>query len=213
MPKPDNRYQVLAREAAARIDGDRALADQLSLLPDEAPGGELVADRAGKRGPGRAMNQMREWLASRGYRLPEDVLAEMAGLASREDALTTAMTQAERVLAWAQSGAVVAKGAPSGPTLRVRLDTLMQLYTIMLRSADALMPYGAPKVTPDQAGAVQVNQIIVQGASAGAAMAQGARDVTPSPAGRTRRIAPPPLPTEIEQKQGLGEAPAEGSDG
>lgn len=213
MPKPDNQFEELARDAAERIDASREMAEQLSLLPDEQPGAALVAEGGRRgRGPGKAANQMREWLAARGYRLPEDVLAEMAGLASREDAILTAMAQAERVLAWAADGAAAVKGAPSGPTLRMRLDAFMQLYTIMLRSADALMPYGAPKATPDVA-VTNVNQIVVQGAAAASAPAERAgdraRDVTP----QARRIGPPPMPHQMQQNQGVSGSAGDGSDG
>lgn len=206
MARPDNKYQELAREAAERIDGNRALAEQLSLLPDErecgAPGAEDQGGSRRPRGPGRVQNQMREWLAARGFRLPEDVIAEMAGLTSREDAILSAMTKAEQILAWAQDGAAQVKGAPTGPTLRARLDLFQAIYAMQLRAAEALMPYGTPKAAPD----VQVSQTVqvfqVPGGSVAAATDPGqgfdqARDVTPKP----RRIAPPPLPGEIVENQ------------
>ena len=214
MSGPDNKFEELARDAARSIEASRELAEQLSLLPDEAAGAALVTadDGKAKRGPGKALNQMRDFLASKGYRLPEDVLSEMAGLASREDAILTAMAQAERVLAWAGQNAVnrifkpgvghVELTGPWKPTPDQRLNTFMQLYTLMLRAADALMPYGAPKVTPEQVTTQQVTHIVVQGApSAAPGRSDQARDVTP----RTRRIAPPPLPGQSEQNQGLGE--------
>lgn len=209
MSGPDNAFEELARDAARSIEQSRELAEQLTLLPD-AP---VVADEGKpKRGPGKALNQMREWLASKGYRLPEDVLAEMAGLASREDAILTAMVQAERILAWAGDGArnmkfVAGQGhveipGPWKPTADQKLQAFMQLYSIMLRAADALMPYGAPKVTPEQVTNQQVTQIVVQGApSAAPSRSDQARDVTPN----ARRIAPPPMPGEVEQNQGLSE--------
>jgi len=191
MPGPDNRFEVMARDAADRIAQNRDLAAQLSLLPDEKPGAALVADGKPKRGQGKALNQMREWLAARGYRLPEDVLAEMAGLASREDVILTAMAQAERILAWAGKGTETA-------TMRQRLDCFMQVYSLALRAADALMPYGAPKVTPEQVTNSQVTQIVVQAPSQPASTGPAtARDVTP----QARRIAPPPLPGEIVENQ------------
>lgn len=214
MSGPDNKFEELARDAAQSIERSRELAEQLSLLPDEAPGAALVATDDGKarRGPGKALNQMREWLAAKGYRLPEDVLAEMAGLASREDAVLTAMTQAERVLAWAGQNAINRKfvqgighvdiDGPWRATPDQRLATFMQLYTIMLRAADALMPYGAPKVTPEVNAAVQVNQIVVAGhAAPPSTPADGARDVTP----KRGRIAPPPMPGQVQGNQALSE--------
>lgn len=194
MPSPDNKFDELARDAAKRLDASRDMQQQLSLLPDEAVGPDAATVRT--RGAGRAMSQMRDWLASRGMRLPEDVLAQMAGLASRDDAIVTAMQQAEQVLTWAQSGAVGIKGAPAVQTMALRVSTFMQLYTIMLRAADALMPYGAPKATPDVTQ-TNVTQIVVAGASSAPAVAVQARDVTPG----SRRIGPPPMPHQIEQNQ------------
>jgi hypothetical protein len=72
----------------------------------------------------------------------------------------------------------------------------------MLRAADALMPYGAPKVTPEQVTNQQVNQIIVQ-APAPQAPRGGdqARDVTPG----SRRIVPPPMPEQMQRNQQLSD--------
>lgn len=199
MPSPNNQFEQLARDAADRIDASREMQQQLSLLPDEtAPTGDDGAPGR-TRGAGRAMSQMREWLSSRGMRLPEDTLAHMAGLASRDDAILTAMAQAEQVLTWAQDGAVSVKGSPAVPTMAMRISTFMQLYAIMLRAADALMPYGAPKATPDITQ-TNVTQIVVAGngqASSAPAATFVARDVTPG----ARRIGPPPMPHQIEQNQ------------
>lgn len=222
MSGPDNQFEALARDAAGRIAASRDLAEQLTLLPDEAApvqGGE--AGRP-KRGQGKALNQMRDWLAARGYRMPEDVLAEMAGLASREDAILTAMVQAERILAWSGEGAAnrvfkvgighVELEGPWKPSPDQKLATFMQIYATMLRAADALMPYGTPKASPDVTNNVQVNQIVVAGAAPVAAdRPVQARDVTP----QARRIAPPPLPGEIVGNQGLAPmrvAPSDGQD-
>jgi hypothetical protein len=209
MAGPNNQFQAMARQAAKRIEGSRELAEQLSLLPDEAQGAQGEGVKR-SRGAGKAVNQMRDWLAARGYRAPEDVLAEMAGLASREDAILTAMAQAERVLTWAQQDAGKVKGAPDAPTMAKRLDVFMQLYTIQLRAADALMPYGAPKATPDVTQNV-VTQIVMPGASAPAQPVRGgdmARDVTP----QVRRIGPPPMPHQTQQNQSVSAAQSGHSD-
>lgn len=218
MSGPDNQFQALARDAAQRIEASRDLAEQLTLLPDERP--TAAEDGRPRRGQGKALNQMRDWLASRGYRMPEDVLAEMAGLASRDDAILTAMVQAERILAWAGNGAAnrvfkVGVGhvdlvGPWQPTPDQKLNTFMQVYATMLRAADALMPYGTPKASPDVTNNVQVNQIVVAGGAAAAADRPSiARDVTPS----ARRIAPPPLPGEVVENQGLAQLLRDDSDG
>ena len=220
MARPDNQFEDLARQAAASIEASRDLAEQLTLLPDEADGASLTPGKA-TRGKGKVFNQMREWLAQRGYRAPEEVLAEMAGLASREDAILTAMVQAERVLAWAGTGAVNRKfvvgvghvdlPGPWLPTPADKLAVFQQLYATMLRAADALMPYGAPKATPD-VSVTNVNQIVVQGAQPAPQPARPgdrARDVTPE----GRRIQPPPMPHQMQQNQQVSDAPAARSDG
>lgn len=219
MSGPDNQFEDLARKAAASIEASRDLAEQLSLLPDEAEGASLTSGKAG-RGKGKVFNQMREWLAQRGYRAPEELLAEMAGLASREDAILTAMVQAERVLAWAGQGAVnrkfvvgvghVDQPGPWMPSPGDKLAVFQQLYATMLRAADALMPYGAPKATPDVA-VTNVNQIVVQTGDAPQAARPGdrARDVSPS----ARRIQPPPMPHQMQQNQQVSDAPDTQSDG
>lgn len=191
-----NTFQELAAEAVERIEDARALGQQLTFLPDEPQPGDT--DRA-KRGKGKAQSELRNWLAARGMRLPEDVLVEMAGMASTEDAFTTAMARTEQVLAWAEAGD---KGGRSA-SLTLRLDTFRFVYTAALRAAEALLPYGLAKVTPDQ-GAMVVNQIVMPGAQAPAApvdRADTARDITPQP----RRMAPPPMPWEVQQNQDLSE--------
>ncbi len=220
MSRPDNQFEDLARQAAASIEASRDLAEQLTLLPDEAEGAGLTPAKAG-RGKGKVFNQMREWLAQRGFRAPEEVLAEMAGLASREDAILTAMVQAERVLAWAGAGAVNRKfvvgvghvdvEGPWQPTPDQKMAVFQQLYATMLRAADALMPYGAPKATPDVA-VTNVNHIVVQGAQPAPQAAHPgdrARDVTPT----ARRIQPPLMPHQMQQNQQVSDAPAAQSDG
>ncbi|MGR3521924.1 MAG: hypothetical protein ACU0FT_04140 [Paracoccus sp. (in: a-proteobacteria)] len=202
MPSPNTKFEELARDAADRIDADRQMRQQLSLLPDEAASGEGDARRT--RGAGRAMSQMREWLASRGLRLPEDVLAEMAGLQHAEDVLLATMADAERVLAWAESGATSVKGNPAAQTMTGRVNVFMQLYAMRLRAADALMPYGAPKATPEVTQ-TNVTQIVVAGGQqvhqARPDRVDRARDVTPG----SRRIGPPPMPHQIQQNQQLGD--------
>lgn len=218
MSSPNNKFEDLAKQAAASIDASRDLAKQLTLLPDEAEGASVTPGKA-SRGKGKVFNQMRDWLASKGYRLPEDVLAEMAGLASREDAILTAMVQAERVLAWAGQGASnkifkvgighVELPGPWQPTPADKIAVFQQVYATMLRAADALLPYGAPKATPDVA-VTNVNQIVVNGGPvAPSTPADRARDVTPG----QRRIQPPPMPHQMQQNQRVSDPVKRGSDG
>jgi hypothetical protein len=220
MSGPDNQFEEMAVNAVRSIENSRELARQLTLLPDEVAGAALVEGARPKRGQGKALNQMREWLAGKGYRLPEDILAEIAGLGSRESAMLTAMMQTEQILAWAGDGAVnlmfkpgvghVEIEGPWRPTPEVKRQTFMQVYATMLRAAEAMLPYGAPKVTPDAGAGTVVNQIVVQGApSVAPAGPSGPRDVTP----KARRIGPPPMPGEVQQIQGVSASPVDSSDG
>lgn len=203
MPGPQTKFEDLARDAADRIDASRAMQQQLALLPDEAaPRGDGEPRRA--RGAGKAMSQMRDWLAARGLRLPEEVLAEMAGLQHGGDVLLATMADAERILAWAEIGATPTKGNPAVQTMTARVNTFMQLYALRLRAADAMMPYGAPKATPD-VQQTNVTQIVVAGAAPAAAAPVQAIDVTPD----ARRIGPPLMPHQIQQIQSLGNPPAD----
>lgn len=195
----------MAREAAARIEADRAAGKQLTFLPDEPQPGE--GGKAG-RGKGKAASMLRDWLAARGMRLPEDQLAAMAGLASGDDVFSHAMATAERVLLWAQDGATGYKGAPVAPSMGQRLDTFKFVYTAALRAAEALLPYGLAKVTPD-AAPTQVVQVVVAGSQVATSGPNTARDVTP----KAGRIAPPPMPHEMQQKQALRKSKIVDADG
>ena len=192
-------YEADAKAAAARLDLARADGAQMTFLPDEAQPG---SDRA-KRGEGKATSQLRKFLAAQGLKMPEDVLVQMAGMASGDDAFVAAMARTEQLLAWAERGAVGYKGSPVQPSMAQRLAAFQFVYTAQLRAAEALLPYGLAKVTPD-AGAAITNNIIMPGAqvpSQPADRAAAARDVTP----QARRMAPPPMPREMQQNQGLAQ--------
>jgi len=194
MAKPRNSAERLAAEAAERLDTARAMGEQLSMLVDE-DGRTAVEAGSGKVGrpkgaKNKGSNQMRDWLAAKGYRMPEDVLAEMAGLASTDGAILTAMRHADQVLTWAFAGA--AGGDAPGPAERVSM--FMQLYAAQLRAADALLPYGAPKATPDV-----VTQTAIQIVTP--APRPEPRDVTPQPSRMRSRMVPQDVAWENEQKQ------------
>lgn len=217
MAKAKNSFEVMARDAAERLEKARAAGEQLTFLPDEDGSAvDLVEDRAPGRpkgAKGKVSNQMREWLAAKGFRMPEDVLAQMAGLATTQDAVLAAMEKAELVLAWAYDGATQSKkgggSRPATPSGAQRLATFIQLYTIQLRAADALLPYGAPKATPD----VTVQQAVtVNVPAAPVDPAQGARDVTPQPARISGRMMPADVAHEIQQKQRVTSPENDGSD-
>lgn len=208
-----NSYEQLAAEAAGRIQEMRAAGEQLTFLPDEAKATDT--ERA-KRGKGKANSQLRDWCAARGFRMPEDVLVEMAGMASGDDAFLVALARTEQVLAWATAGArqvgyvwdkekgcAVERELDTSASMAQRLATFQFVFTAQLRAVEALLPYGLAKVTPDQ-GAMVVNQIVMPGAQAPAAptdRAETARDITPQP----RRMAPPPMPWEVQQNQDVSE--------
>jgi hypothetical protein len=216
MPKgsiPEN----LARDAAARIEAARDAGQQLTFLPDE-PGAAAAGARP-PRGKGKITSMLRDHLAARGYRMPEDVLAEMAGLSSREDVFLTALARTEQVLAWAQSGGrdiveiirdgmLIQHELDNTPTTGQRLATFQFVFTAMLRAADALIPYGLGKITPDVAPQAPVT-IVMPGAQVPTSGPETARDVTPRPG----RMAPPPMPGQVEQNQGLIGSDAAHSDG
>lgn len=217
MSGPDNQFQDLALKAAQSVQAARDAGEQLTFLPDE-PG--APQERA-TRGSGKAKSMLREWLAARGYQAPEERLAEMAGLAGAagDDAFVVALRRAEQVLLWAQTGAKAQKDAPAEPSLGQRLATFQFVFTAQLRALDALMPYMAPKATPD-AAPVQVTQIVVPAAPPVADQAPaarpGMRDVTPAdraPMGAgARRIGPPPMPHEIQQNQRVDRPASDASD-
>jgi hypothetical protein len=192
-------YEALAREAADRMDRQAAVGQQLSLLPEAEVGAEAAEARAA-RGKGKAQSELRKWLAATGARMPEDVLAQIGGLDVRGDAIEAAMAKVERILAWA-GDASSAK----------RLGLFQVVYGAMIRANEALLPYGLAKVTPDVAGGSVTNVFNLPGSAPAAPQdpAAQARDVTPKPS----RIAPPPLPHEMQQNQGVAKQPVRHSDG
>lgn len=192
-----NTFEQLAADAADRIAAAAKAGEQLTFLPDEPVEGGTRAPR----GAGRATSQLRKWAAAKGYRMPEDVLTEIAGMASTEDAFVTALARTELVLAWAQAGALGYSAAPVAPSMVQRLATFQFVFTAQLRAAEALVGYGLAKVTPDVLIAAPV-QLVMMGSGSDRSP-ERARDVTPRPG----QIAPPPMPGsapyEIQLNQGL----------
>lgn len=219
MSKPRNAFERMAQDAATRLDQVRAAGEQLAFLPDEpgrTPAEAGSGDAAAKGGrpkgaQGKGSSQLRKWLTARGLRLPEEQLADIAGLASSEGAMMTAMRQAEMLLAWAYDGAETTDGKHPLPSPEARLSTFMQLYAMQLRAADALLPYGTPKASPD-VNVQQAVQIVLPGASSGADRPAQARDVTPSRAGSRRGMVPADVAWEIEQDQRVDDDASDVSD-
>ncbi len=207
MAKARNSFEAMAQKAAERIDQARQLGQQLNFLGDEdgAPPVDTIERKAGrpKGAKSKGSNQMRDWLAANGYRMPEDVLAHMAGLAASDDAMVAAMEAAERVLTWAFAD----QPGNATPLPEQRLAMFAQLYTVQLRAAEALLPYGTPKASPD----VQVNdnRTIVLAAAPTAPGAAPMRDVTPIAA---RRMVPADVAAQIERNQEVSGAGSDGSD-
>ena len=212
-----NSFEALAAEAAGRIDLARAQGEQLSLLGDAEPAAVDAEGKGRGRGKGRAMSQLREHLAQRGYRLPEDVLAQMAGLASRDDAITQAMVAAERIVTWAYAGKTETHGEGGAleravmPSPAAMMRAFELVYTSMIRAADALLPYGLAKVTPDVSVGLVVPIVSVPAAPSHADRALAARDVTPRSG---VRMVPADVALRIEQNQGVAhEASARSDEG
>jgi len=212
MAKAKNSFEEAAIEAAKRISNARDAGEQLTFLPDEDGSAvDLGRDKPAGRQKGsknKVSNQMREWLADKGYQMPEDVLAQMAGLASSDDAILTAMRATERVMLWGYAGAAGTKGDPAKPTGAQRVNLFTQIFTIQLRAADALLPYGAPKATPDVT-VQQAIQINVPSAPAVADTVAAARVINPP---KGQRMVPLDVAINNEQKQPLTESDLEKSD-
>jgi hypothetical protein len=210
----------LAREAAARIDQDMDRGQQLGLLPElEEP--QLPAARKAGRPEGaknKGSSQLREWMAARGMRMPEEVIAEMAGLNARgKDAFNFALSQAERLLAHVGETAenrvfIAGKGhvildSPWQPSPAEFLDTFKFFYGMARQAASDLMPYGTPKASPDGPGPVVIP---IVGVPMAPGYAPQPRDVTPRPGGR---MVPADVALEREQNQGVSGEDPEHSDG
>jgi hypothetical protein len=221
MPK-GTQFEDLAAQAARNIDVARAAGEQLTLLPeDPAP---VAEGQRPPRGKGKITSQLRDWCAAKGYRMPEDQLIQIAGMASTEDVFIFAMQRTEQVLAWAEAGArKTAQVIKDGALIEVQLDTsatmaqrvtlFTTIYAAAVKAADSLLPYGLGKVNPDVTVAVPVPVYVAapQAAAPGRPGDQ-ARDVTPDP----RRIGPPPLPgrpsMQPQGNQALSEALAKNAD-
>ena len=221
MAKARNQYERQARRAAARIDRDRGLAEQLTFLSEPGAAG-LPAGRdqdvgaVGKpRGrPAGAKNkgssQLRQWLAEQGYVLPEEQIAQIAGLTGGSgDVVAETIARAERLMAWAYDGAHIGKGAAPKPTAHMRLEVFKFLYASARQAAEALLPYGTPKAAPEVAVNQTVNVLVPTGPGAAHRPGDGARVVSPASNGR---MTPPPLPNEMQQEQQVSEDDPDGSD-
>lgn len=205
MAKARNIYETMARSAARRLEAAQEVGEQLTFLPDEAgapPVDTLERKASGGRPPGakgKAASQLRKMLAERGWKLPEDVLGDLAGLTSRVDAIEGAMVRAEQVLAWAF------EGNPAGkqPSPEQRLATFAQVLSVQLRAAEALLPYGLAKASPDVNVTQQTTVVVPCAPAAPVDPAAAARPAGGSASLRAGRMVPADVAEEIEGNQGF----------
>ncbi|MEO0681134.1 MAG: hypothetical protein AAF192_12045 [Pseudomonadota bacterium] len=206
-----------AAAAAKRIAEAAKIEDQLSLFAEGSSASRVPAlAKDGERGPGRPAgsrdkrkSELRQYLAARQCRQPEEVLIQMAGLDRRDgDVIQLAMARAEAIIAWANEGADAPKPLKNGTvpdtgvTRRERLDVFFAVLRAMSNAADALLPYGLGKATGDEAEAPRtplaapiLNVNIDAGGQASSRTVSGG--AAPSD------MEPPPRPWEDEENQGF----------
>lgn len=194
------------REAARRLDAAQEVGRQLSLLPVEASPADPAELPAGPGRPkgsrNRRTSKLRQMLAAKGMRMPEDVVAETAGLNARVSGVELAMQRAEQVAAWLTRFPVgTDKNGDTygaGKTLsRSQMEGLfLAIYREQGDAAAALLPYGLERLTPESGPVIAPTVIMLpQGGQPG----DQARVIE----GRSSDMAPPPRPHEIERNQQL----------
>ncbi len=197
-----------ARAMAQRIADAKEAGAQLDMfaVPPSPEDPETEVDE--RRGPGRpkgarnkSKSPMRALLAARGYRQPEDVLTELAGLHSRESLDEQAMRRAERLLAWAKAGAADGGTVTTGQ----RVGLALQFLGMMKSASDSLLPYGLAKMSGDDAGAAPATFVVLPGGRGAPDPAESARTIDHRPA-----MAPPPLPGEADEVPRAGVNHAKG---
>ena len=214
----DERVQ----EAEKRLAAAQATGQQLGLFAAPASPAD-PADLPAPAGPGRPKgsrnrrtSKLRQMLAARGYRMPEDVVGEMAGLGAGVSLVELAMQRAEQVAAWLKgfplghdkAGAAVGAGS----TLS-RSEVLGLFHTILREQGDAaaaLLPYGLERLTPDSGPVVAPTVIMLPG---GAQPGDQARVIEGRASDRASEMAPPPMPGEVQENQWLTDARPAQSDG
>lgn len=198
MAKARNQWEREAAAMAERIDRAREAGEQLALFGD-AVGEDPEVEGGTGRGKGKSLSKLRDLLAARGLRQPEDVLASVAALDDPDGLMMASLKKAEAV-------ALALYGHAQAPA-SVKLRLFETFYGQGIRALDALLPYGLAKITPDvQVG--QAVQVVVMPGSGGQQGAAMARDVTP----RAPRMAPPPLPSQMQQNQQVSGATRGASD-
>lgn len=207
-----------AREAAERLEAAQEVGRQLSLLAVEASPAD-PADLPAPSGPGRRKgsrnrrtSKLRQMLAAKGMRMPEDVVAETAGLGARVSGEMLAMQRAEQVAAWLTRFPVGTDkhGKPYGAGEALTQSRMESLFLAIYReqgdAAAALLPYGLERLTPEAGPVVAPAVIMLPG---GGQPGDQARVIE----GRASDMAPPPLPSELQGNQWLTDARPAQSDG
>lgn len=220
----EGEARAQAAEAARGIAAAREIEAQLSMFAEPEP----PAEAEGKRGPGRPAGsknkskaQLRDWMAAQGYRMPETTLVQLAALDRREGLVQVAMERAETFIAWAREGAGAASFQGPGaaarqsawdnwPSPAQRLEILFTCLSQASKAAEALLPYGLAKMTPEINADGSPVFVVMPGAAA-AQPGDGAR-VVDVRASRPSNYAPPPMPGEIEGNQEVSGAPSDASD-
>lgn len=204
------------RAAAERLEAAEAVGQQLSPLAVEASPAD-PAELPAPAGPGRPTgsrnrrtSQLRQMLAAKGMRMPEDVVAETAGLNARVSGAELVITRAEQVATWLRRFPVGTKeGAAVGVGEQLTRGQMEGLFLAIYReqgdAAAALLPYGLERLTPDAAAVVAPTMIVLpQGGQAG----DQARVID----GSSSVIAPPPRPSEMQRIQQVSNATRVASD-
>ena len=197
----DRRTAAMAAQAADRLERGAAAGEQMGLFPAPAQPAAFEPPAEARSGPGRPAgsrnkrgSQLREWIAHKGGCMPEDRLMELAGLFDRDrSALEHAFALAEQAILL--SGAKPGEVEPSA-----RLGLALQFLELGRKAVADLLPYGLPKMTPDTVQQIAATFIQMPGAGGqggGGPVVEGAAASV---------FAPPPLPGEIVEDQGLSES-------
>lgn len=203
-----NASDERVQEAERRLAAAQAAGRQLGLFAAPASPAEpedLPAARGRPKGSrNRRTSKLRQMLAARGYRMPEDVVGEMAGLGAGVSQVELAMQRAEQVAAWLKGLPVGWKdGVAYGEDAALTRGEMLALFHTILReqgdAAAALLPYGLERLTPESGPVVAPTVIMLPG---GAQPGDQARVIE----GRASDMAPPPMPGQVEQNQWLTDA-------
>ncbi len=208
------------QEAEKRLAAAQATGQQLRLFAapaSPADPADLPAPRGRPKGSrNRRTSKLRQMLAARGYRMPEDVVGELAGLGADVSQVELAMQRAEQVAAWLEGLPIgrTKEGVAYGADLPLTRSEMLGLFHTILReqgdAAAALLPYGLERLTPDSGPVVAPTVIMLPG---GAQPGDQACVIEGRASDRASEMAPPPMPGEVQENQWLTDARPAQSDG